>query len=478
LTPHPPKNAWTLPRRLVTWTYAERWLLLIFFAALVVRLHWNLVVHPLEDYVYSDMRGYVSRAERLLRSGLDPHEYSSFFPFGNHWIIAGVQKIFGEENYRALAIVWALMGATTTALGYAVARRASGFAIVPPAVGLLGVFYYPHFSLGGYLLSELPFSLFLMTALLFTMRLVDRGRWSDAVMMGVFAGVGAWVRPQILLSAAAIGLLWIARRKGMPKVRLPHLVLGAGIPIVLCLAVSSILLHHNTGRRGLVSENGSFNLVFGRCHNSKIESLPDGEGHGKLHFRPPEFLQIKNHEKQQAKDRLPPEISLDPAIEDTLSYRGYIGDRKIHMDYVKECIRRTGWTKQLAYAWTNVQLLWLHNVPWPDSSRPTTWRLPARWWTYQHRVWLAIPALLGLCWIFVPGRRNAKRAVMAVNLLALLLLSAMIFGGTRHRVPYDFILIFLAFETYAVAGALLWRGVQRIRKRRQSGDSDSTSPEA
>jgi hypothetical protein len=93
-------------------------------------------------------------------------------------------------------------------------------------------------------------------------------------------------------------------------------------------------------------------------------------------------------------------------------------------------------------------------------------------------VWLAIPALLGLCWIFVPGRRNAKRAVMAVNLLALLLLSAMIFGGTRHRVPYDFILIFLAFETYAVAGALLWRGVQRIRKRRQSGDSDSTSPEA
>ena len=72
-----------------------------------------------------------------------------------------------------------------------------------------------------------------------------------AVMMGVLAGVGAWVRPQILLSAAAIGLLWIARRKGMPKVRLPHLVVGAGIPIALCLVV---WIHSIKGRGGFIAQ--------------------------------------------------------------------------------------------------------------------------------------------------------------------------------------------------------------------------------
>ena len=60
---------------MLAWVWAQRWLLCVFIGALVVRLHWNLAVHPLGDYVYSDMNGYVQRAERLLRDFPAPHEY-------------------------------------------------------------------------------------------------------------------------------------------------------------------------------------------------------------------------------------------------------------------------------------------------------------------------------------------------------------------------------------------------------------------
>ncbi len=464
-----PEQPWW--RRLGTTIVRERWLWLLFSAALAVRLHWNLVVHPLGDYIYSDMNGYVQRADRLLDHPDQPHEYSSFFPYGTHVMLAGIKLLFGQENYTAVGIIYALFGAVGVALCYAVARRASRFPVVAPAAGILAVFYYPHLSLGGYILSEVPFSTFLMAALLCALRLADHGRARDAWMMGMWAGIGAAFRPQMLLSAAAVGLFWLARRKSLPNIRFKHLLLSA-VPLAIVLAASSALLHFNTGRWGLISENGSFNLVFGRCHNSKIESLPDGEGHGRVHFRPPPFLQLKNLEAKQRAQGLEPEAPLEPAIADELSYRGYIGDREVHMEYIRECIRKTGLWGQLRYSYTNVMLLWRYNIPWPDSGR-SAWRAPARWWMRHHRDYLAVPALLMLGVMFVPGPKTAKTGLVAVNLLALLVLAAIYFGGIRHRTPYDFVVIIMAFETYALLGWMLWRGLLRWTGRARASGATS-----
>lgn len=446
----------------------------IFLGALAVRLHWNLEVHPLGDYVYSDMHGYVSRAERLLREFPKPHEYSAFFPFGTHWMVAGIKWLFPERADEAISVWYALLGATSVAMAYAIARRMSRYAIVPPAVGLLGIAYYPHFSLGGYILSEPPYCVLLMGAVLSVLRMADHGRKRDALALGIFAGVGAVFRPQILLSAALVGLYWIARRKVLPKITLKLLLLSA-IPLSICLALASFHLHHNTGRTGLISENGSFNLVFGRCHNSKIESLPDGEGHGKVHFRPPPFLQAANEVERARKERRAPEVALNPAIGDVYSYRGYIGDSEKHFEYLDECMERSDFSTQMRYAWTNLSLLWFHNIPWPDSGK-SAWRNPATWWTYQHRVWLMGPALLGLLWLFAPGPSGARKGLVALQIVALISLAAIFFGGIRHRMPYDLLLILLAFETYALVGALLWRLVRhRVGSSSGKGKSAQSS---
>ncbi len=442
------------------WLWDQRWLLCIFVGALVVRLHWNLQVHPLGDYVYSDMNGYVQRAERLLREFPKPHEYSAFFPFATHWLVAGVLWVTGGELDPAISIVYAVMGAATVATAYAVARRVSPFRVVAPAVGLLGILYYPHFSNGGYILSETPFALLLMGAVLSIVRLADLGRKRDAFGLGLFAGLGALFRPQILLGAAMVGLYWIVRRKALPNIKLGHLLLSA-VPLLACLAVGIVHLHHNTGRWGMISENGSFNLVFGRCHNSKIESLPDGKGHGKVHFRPPPMLQVVNAEDKANKEGVEPPMRMHAAFGDTFSYKGYIGDKEQHNAYIKRCIEETGWGRQLAYAWDNMSLLWFHNIPWPDSG-PRQWRPVSAWWTNQVLYWLMVPSWLGLLWILVPGRRAAVRGLLAIQVIALMIQSAIFFGGTRHRMPYDFVLIFLAFETYALAG---WGLVTLVRRR-------------
>lgn len=455
------RSALEQSRRLLAWIVQERWLLGLFVAALIVRLHWNLQVHPLGDYVYSDMNGYVTRADRMLVKGLAPHEYSSFFPYGTHWLVAGCKWLFGKDDYAAIGVLYALLGAFTVAFAYAATRRASAFPWVAPAVGLIGVFYYPHISLGGYILSEVPFAFFLMGAVLSSLRLADRGSWVDAVLMGVCAGLGATIRPQIMVSAAVLGLFWILRRTALPKIRLTHLLLSA-VPVVLVLAGSSALLHHNTGRMGLVSENGSFNLVFGRCHASKIRTTPDGKGHGRVHFRPPSFLQVKNHESRAKRQGIPPRIALHPALDDELVYSGYIGDKERHMAYVRECIERTGWWGQLEYGVLNATLLWRHNVPWPDSGR-SQWRSISKWWTSAHRDLFAVPALLGL--LVLVTRRTVKQGLLAVHLLASIVVAAIFFGSIRIRTPYDFIIIALALEVYALGLWLAVRGIRRGLRR-------------
>lgn len=451
-------------RRLQAWLVAERWTIAIVLAALIVRMHWNLVVHPLGEYIYSDMNGYVSRADRVVRDPFTPYEYNVFFPFGTHLFVAALKAVFGKENYVAIGIAYALMGTACVLAAMRIAKRVSPYPWVPPLLGLLLIFYYPHLSIGGYVLSEMPFSACLMLAIWFSIRMVDRGRMSDAVWMGVFAGLGALFRPQILMAVGLVGLFWLVRRKLLPKVRFVHLV-AAGIPLAILLSLSAAHFRWNTGRNGLVSENGPFNMVFGRCHNSKIEALPDGGKYkGKVHFRPPEFLQLNNLRDRKHKEGVEPPIQLHPTLTDVLSYRGYIGDRRVHNEYIRRCLQMTTIWTQLEYAYTNVILTWRYNVPWPDSGR-SQWRDASRVWTRVHENLFALPSVLILLALF--SRKTIRHGWLALHMLSVIVVAALYFGGTRHRASYDPLFLFFALEVYSFVIVLLVRRVKSWRARRQ-----------
>jgi phosphatidylserine/phosphatidylglycerophosphate/cardiolipin synthase-like enzyme len=154
-------------RRFVLRTHEERWLLaLVVAAALVVRLHWNLAVHPPGEFVDSDMRGYVARAEGILDDPWGREEYSTFYPYGTHVLACAVQAQFRRGDHAAVGVVYAVLGALEVGFGYALARRVSRLAIVAPIRERVrplvkaakervdvGIFYLTHKHLAGDLID-------------------------------------------------------------------------------------------------------------------------------------------------------------------------------------------------------------------------------------------------------------------------------------------------------------------------------------
>lgn len=445
-------------QRALDWLYRNRWPLVIVLGAFLVRLHWNLVVHPLGDYVSSDMKGYVSRADQMIDKFGAPNEYHAFFPYGTHFIIALVKALFGKDNFTAIGVAYALMGTGIVAYAYRIAARISPYKWVPPLLGTLLVFYYPLISLGGYTLSEVPFGVFMMMSVFYLLRLVQEGKSRDAWLAGITAALATACRPQILLSIALFGVAWLVFRKQMPRVRWRHLVY-AGIPLILVLGYSAARMHHHTGRIGLVSENGKFNQLFGRCHNKKATATPTEPGRGKIRFGPPPLIQLEKRAKTAPRSW----VQLEPALGPELEYRGYIADAAALDALMAKCIRKTGFLGQVKYGIVNMLLLAGYNTPWPDSGRDL-WRPRAIWWQSLYTTFVTLPVVLGLSTLFM-RRTVASYGLIAIHVLALMITAAIYFGDTRLRAPYDPLLLLLAFEVYIFVGLWAWKHGKTLWQR-------------
>lgn len=501
-----------LARSLVTALAANRarawWMLWLFLAALAVRVHWNVAVHPLGEYLYSDMHGYASRADQILDEPFRTYEYAAFFPFGTAWIVAAAKWTFGRENWAAIGTVFAVMGALIVPMCYSIVDRTMGERVrwVAPACGLAMVFYYPLIGIGSYVLSELPFAFFLTAALYFLIRLLDEGKRRDAWLLGVMLGCGALVRSQMMASLGLFGLAWLLTRvlpwRATPEQRIwPKLtwpiMIQVAIPLLLLLGMSAVRFHVHTGRYGLVSENSGINLVFGRCHNKGIYSRPDGTGHGTVRFAPPPLIQLEHH----SRDNPDSWMHMDPFFGDytepppdvpgfaidgigcrkrgcileggEIEYKGYIGDQELQKRIVKHCVEVGGLTRQLKYSAQHLVMLWKYTQMWPDQANPRPrpkdkkegWKALGEAWAKYVRWFLMVPSLLGLMFAFFP-RRRPKEAATSINLWALMFVAAIWLGEVRFRVPYDPFIVILAFFTYGFAWEQLVRAWRALKARR------------
>jgi hypothetical protein len=434
------------------WT--RRGLVFVTLAALAVRLVWNLAVHRPLDFAFSDMAGYLERANLMLDKPATRGPWLTLFPFGTHYLVFAVKVVFGRNNRAAIGVAFAVVGALAVAYTYATAGRLSLRPAARRLAGVVLIFYYPWISFGGYVLSEMPFALCVAGAAFHGLRLRDQGRRRDAWWLGVFFAAGAAVRPQILAVAVLLLLHALVRRGAWRRLTV-GLAARAAIPIAVVLVFSAIRIHRHNDTWGVVSTNGPLNTVFGRCHNVALAARAlDGTGF----FGPPPFAALRLYERAHKGTF----FKLDPAMGDNLTIQGgHMWDAEPNEDIARACVAKTGTLRQLRYAVTHVAMLWAFNIPWPDQGQKHPWYLFMKLASLGHNVLIlpaAVPAML-----VAFQRRRARWMIVTIPVLSVVALAVVYFGDTRFRVPYDGLLVVLAALSYQELGLRVRRAIERLR---------------
>jgi hypothetical protein len=425
----------------------HRDLCVVTLLALAVRLVWNLALHPPLEYVFSDMGGYLERAQTSIDFPNEPHGYFALFPWGTHWVLSLVKRAFGRDNGAAIGILYATYGALAVGYAFAIARRLTKSPMIARGAAAVLIFYYPWISLGGYTLSEPPFTLFLCASAYHALAYADRGRARDAWLFGAALALGAIFRPQILaaLPLYAVHALW--RRRAWRRLHWRTIVPAIAAPLAVVFAVSAVRIHFHTGKYGLISQNAPVNYAFGRCHATTITANGPTRRSG---YSPPSLLALAEHEKSYPNAF----FKLDPAREQSITVIGHIWEAEPFRALAADCVARTGLVRQLRYAVTHVVMLWGLSVAWPDGHLARFREVMQNAQSFHDR--FVLPAAL-LAIVCAFRARHARAMLVALHVIALVALAVVYFGDTRLRIPYDGFLIVLAASAYGSVVRLIWR---------------------
>lgn len=263
---------------------SKRWLAFILLIALIIRLSaaicWDAFwAHG--EFVYGDSDGYWTLAQNIAAG--KPYEYYGRQIFrmpGYPMFLASLQTIFGTSMpilYARLA--GAVLGTFCVWQTWALAKLLKGekAGLFAAAIAAL----YPEFVLiSPMILSETLFSVFLLAQMYFWVRGFLFSRWSDVILMGLFAGLATLVKPGWILftpgSLAAIGLYRLWKRSGSKKLFLQGLVSVA--VMFLALAPWAYRNRQISGRWIFTTLQGGPSLMDGLN--------PDADGSSNMSFMP------------------------------------------------------------------------------------------------------------------------------------------------------------------------------------------------
>ncbi|MES2638820.1 MAG: hypothetical protein V4850_05040 [Myxococcota bacterium] len=395
--------------------------------ALAVRATWLLVYQRPADGVFSDMAGYVARAQALLQGQDD----ETCFPPGAHWFYGAQLALWGPDGLGAMGWVHVVLGASLAPLSALLARRVSGTVAAAAVVGGLVAIWHPLVTFGGYFSSELPFAVALLASVLGWVRWLQTGR--GAVVPGVAMGLAYLIRPTALLAFVLL-FVWSCLR-GLGSRRGRFTVLA---PVLLAILLGAARYHDRTGRWGLISDNGAVASFFAWTDYLGLQATPPPGAPVPVQrgFHPP---------SRNTRDFLP-----------DYTYTGLRCDPTPLLAERDRVIAASSATTLAARVLRNVTSLFAGNPLWPERTRATEGfrqALQTQW------PWVVTAALLPLSCLGLvchllsfrsprPSKRRTARTTVAVCLLSAVLAAAAYTGEVRYRVPYDPLL--LVFAVYGV----------------------------
>jgi hypothetical protein len=419
-----------------------------FVLAFAVRLAWVLCVQSPLDAVYSDMEGYVERAQELLFhiTPADPR-VSTIYPFGTHYLLALQFLVLGRDARVANGILQALLGAVPAPCMVALTGRMIPGRLAPALVGALVALWYPQVCFTGFFLSEVWFSAAIALQAWLAVSYFKRpyGLLAD----GFVSAIAFVVRPQFVVTwalqvgARAFSLVRYKRLGAAPRT-----VFWLAIPMIATVIVSVARFHRLTGHFGLISENANINRVWAETDICKLEATwrtPNGEM-WTYWFNPPSKTPHK------------------PS--DAVHVDGYIADADILGEVRAERLRGVPWSARLSRRLWDVKLLVTENLPWPESNyQDDRFRVVLQKSFAAALVFGVLP--LGALGIAL-GRRNRTMMVFLANLVTPIIAAALYFGEARYHVPYDpFALLLAVVGCYELGRILAF--VQRKMRLRAAG---------
>lgn len=408
--------------------------------AFAVRLFWILRFQSPFAAVYSDMGGYVMRAEHLLK-GTYPDEprILALWPWGTHALVAIELGLFGHSP-KPIAVIHALVGAIPAACAVLMTARFIKSRVAIAAAGVVVALWHPHVIYSGFFSSEIWFTAFLWIFTLAFVRHCDTdggGKWS-AFVAGVSLAVCFAVRPQILLTCVIVGagmVLFRWRPRFRPLRWRWALLL---VPLLLAMAGSGVRLYRLTGKVGLIAAYQPVQRLFGETNVDKIEAnWVSAKGI-------PQTYWFNPHTKQPVHPQ------------NIVHINGFVCDPELIAKVREERLRGVPLSARVRRMIDNIGLLAVNNVPWPEDDFR---RDPKRAWLQRLYARITLTMLpFVLIGLFCLRRNIAGQILIWANILTILIVAALYLGEARYRVPYD---------TFAIVAAVvgihtLWARLRRI----------------
>ena len=434
---------------------AQRWnavaiLAIVLGAAL--RIVWILVVHPPVDFVYSDMRGYVSRAEFLASGGpFGPND--AFYPPGTQMLLAIPIKIFGTDaGLWAAAMLWCALSIAVVWVSWRLAKEM----LTPAAASLTAVLcaLWPLFiTYGGFFTSETPSLAFLLAALwlgILATRKDGRTAVVFALLAGLLGGVATATRPQLLLNmlVMAVVMLFTFRKKIAP---LASFGVGLLAVVVLIVAHNSIVSNQLTG----LATNGGLNFWFGHCEAKQVTTFNrSGE-------QTAQFKQTVPNQLGRGGEYIFRDID--------------VWDEKFFFQLGLDCIEQDK-QRHIFRVTRNVLDMTASSVPFPQSEDHGWARDVVQATNIAYSVllpWLVIESLF----LIFRRRRAGKplgEAFLLANLACAAVVAMVFFGDPRVRSVYD--VFGLALIAALLADRLHLDGSDQSQDKPESASKSQQAP--
>ena len=409
----------------------------VFAIALTARILWVSYVESPFDNIRSDMAGYVNRAHQAAYGEGDPFPiFATLYPPGAHLVYAAEMKLVGWTHKDPILILHCLWGAVVAPCTMLLALRVVPRLRVALVVGLAAALWYPAVAFSGFFSSEQPYAGAIAVSTWLLVRQIERGK--NPVSLGVALSIAYLVRPQIILTVAALGLvgvylLW-RRPARAPRLRVGRLLVAGSI-LTAAVAFGAVRYHALSGRWGLISDNAAMTRVWADTNYGAIRS---DQG---FYFESPPKMELGERRE--------------------LKVEGYIGDPATLDRARLDEVRRMSLQQRVVRWLGNVPLLFVHNALWPDSTNVDGgWR--EAWLDASKAVLLAVLCPLAILGILSCLRRpSVVLVVCAAHVLTMLVVAAFFFAEARYRMPYDMFLMVLALAGALVVARWLLPGARR-----------------